>query len=143
MNRIKQEKMTDSGSNLRYQFDHTYDSAGNRTALEISGNLQNPRNFGYTAGAMGHLTAISENTNLNNYAAAVTNDANGNITQVAETWNGQSQRLKPRLHISGTPRRFLTGNFSAMNNMHFRALKKEATSVAYSQACRSRSKSLA
>ncbi len=38
---------------------------------------------------MGHLTAISENTNLNNYAAAVTNDANGNITQVTETWNGQ------------------------------------------------------
>ncbi len=89
LNRIKQEKMTDSGSNLRYQFDHTYDSAGNRTALEISGNLQNPRNFGYTVGAMGHLTAISENTNLNNYAAAVTNDANGNITQTTETWNGQ------------------------------------------------------
>ncbi len=89
LNRIKQEKMTDSGSNLRYQFDHTYDSAGNRTALEISGNLQNPRNFGYTYSAMGHLTAISENTNLNNYAAAVTNDANGNITQVTETWNGQ------------------------------------------------------
>ncbi len=88
LNRIKQEKMTDSGSNLRYQFDHTYDSAGNRTNLEISGNLYNPRNFGYTFNAMGHLTQVSENTNLNNYVAAVTCDASGNITQTTETWNG-------------------------------------------------------
>jgi len=39
LSRIKQEKMVDSGSNLRFQFDHTYDGAGNRTALAISGNL--------------------------------------------------------------------------------------------------------
>jgi len=81
--------MTDSGSNLRFQFDHTYDSAGNRTALAISGNLYNARSFGYTFNAWGNVTQVTENVNLNNYVAAVTSDANGNITEIEETWNGQ------------------------------------------------------
>ena len=38
--RIKQEKMVDSQQTTRFQFDHTYDSAGNRTALAIAGNVQ-------------------------------------------------------------------------------------------------------
>ncbi|MCD6119424.1 hypothetical protein J7K50_06245 [bacterium] len=43
LSRIKQEKMVDSQPGTRFQFDHTYDSAGNRTALAISGNLYNAR----------------------------------------------------------------------------------------------------
>jgi len=73
----------------RYQFDHTYDGAGNRTALAIAGNLYSDRSFGYTYNAWGNVTQVTENVNLNNYVAAVTSDANGNITEIDETWNGQ------------------------------------------------------
>jgi len=81
--------MADSQPVTRFQFDHTYDSAGNRTALAISGNLYSARSFGYTFNAWGNVTQVTENVNLNNYVAAVTSDANGNITGINETWNGQ------------------------------------------------------
>jgi len=61
---VKQEKMVDSQPGTRFQFDHTYDSAGNRTALAISGNLYNARSFGYTFNAWGNVTQVTENVNL-------------------------------------------------------------------------------
>ena len=87
LNRIKREKRT-NGMTTHFQFDHTYDSAGNRTALTIAGTQYPARTFGYNYNGMGHMTKITENTNLNNYTAAATTDANGNITQLEEKWNG-------------------------------------------------------
>jgi len=58
LGRIKQEKMVDSQPVTRFQFDHTYDSAGNRTALVIAGNLYNARSFGYTYNAWGNVTQV-------------------------------------------------------------------------------------
>ncbi|MEP0815095.1 MAG: hypothetical protein HRF49_10590 [bacterium] len=58
LNRIKQEKMTNGGT-TRFQFDHTYDSAGNRTNLTIAGNLYPARNFNYTFNAQGRLTSAA------------------------------------------------------------------------------------
>ncbi|MCD6119961.1 hypothetical protein J7K50_09035, partial [bacterium] len=92
--------MVDSQPVTRFQFDHTYDSAGNRTALAISGNLYNARSFGYTYNAWGNVTQVTENVNLNNYVAAGFKGAkagrfrsrrrlpsplaNGNITEIEE-----------------------------------------------------------
>ena len=87
LNRIKREKRT-NGMTTHFQFDHTYDRAGNRTALTIAVTQYPARNFGYNYNGMGHMTQITENTNLNNYTAAATTDANGNITQIEEKWNG-------------------------------------------------------
>ena len=102
LNRIKREKRT-NGMTTHFQFDHTYDSAGNRTALTISGTQYPARNFGYNYNGMGHMTQITENTNLNNYTAAATTDANGNITQIEEKWNGTEV---PRLETGAIPNTF-------------------------------------
>src|SRR3990172_2679931 len=91
LNRLKLEKMTESVY-TRYQYEHSYDSAGNRTSLVVSGTYHPARNFGYNYNGMGHVTTITENTNLSNYTATVTTDANGNITEIEEVRD-----------VSGTP----------------------------------------
>ena len=91
LNRLKLEKMTESVY-TRYQYEHSYDSAGNRTNLTISGTYHPARNFGYNYNGMGHVTTITENTNLSNYTATVTTDANGNLTEIEEVRD-----------VSGTP----------------------------------------
>ena len=76
-----------------HQYDIGYDSAGNRTSLTASGTIPAARQFAYSFDAQGRITTVTENVNLNNYVAAVTTDANGNVTQVSETWNGATQRV--------------------------------------------------
>ena len=83
LNRLKLEKLN-QGIYTRYSYEHTYDSAGNRTALVISGTWHAPRSFGYNYNSMGHMTTVTENVNLSNYVATVTTDANGNITEIEE-----------------------------------------------------------
>ena len=98
-NRLKLEKMTESVY-TRYQYEHSYDSAGNRTSLVVSGTYHPARNFGYTYNGMGHMLTVTENTNLSNYVATVSTDANGNITEIEEVRD-----------VSGTPTTVSTNTF--------------------------------
>ena len=68
--------------------------------MTISGTYHPARNFGYTYTGMGHMLTITENTNLSNYTATVTTDANGNLTEIEEVRD-----------VSGTPTTVSTNTF--------------------------------
>ncbi|MCD6283410.1 hypothetical protein J7J84_07435 [bacterium] len=85
---------------LHYQKDFTYDKAGNPPSLKLrrasrlravnfyppSRGTRDRRDNSYNYDAMGRLTAIQDTGRT--FTAAVTNDWNGNITEVAERWGG-------------------------------------------------------
>jgi len=93
LRRLTQERKrgTGQGTPLHYQKDFAYDRAGNRTSYRHQNgpgyNYGLAVNYNsYTYDVMGRLTQIRDSGR--NFTATITNDWNGNITQVTEVIPG-------------------------------------------------------